>query len=157
METKKGALLPLLQVKCAQTVGEQICPYSVWCSTYPSVIRVLLNYKRIIPWCAGNFNSPQSQFISRFPPFPCEKWQNRKILLVHPNEKTGWPRSHPNIFSIPQPCSIVNGNMNIITNFCILTRGNMRNLYNVPYWFYGNLCYYIPTKRWYQWSLKSGF
>ena len=53
-------------------VYEVLYPYSVWCSTNPSVIRGLLEYAMIISWVQENFNSPQRQFIPAFPMKPCE-------------------------------------------------------------------------------------
>lgn len=63
MENKKGRTYPM-KGKCAQTVGDQrMCPYSMWCSTYPSVIRVWI-YEVIIPFGAETVNSQKAGFFA---------------------------------------------------------------------------------------------
>ena len=42
---QKGRTYPIAYGKCAQTVGDFASPYSMWYSTYPSVIRVIYSAK----------------------------------------------------------------------------------------------------------------
>lgn len=43
-----GTLLPGKGISEPRRSAENICPYSMWCSTNPSVIRVCIDYKGII-------------------------------------------------------------------------------------------------------------
>lgn len=68
---KKWAHLTLIpERKCAQTVGKTICPYSMWCSTDPSVIRVSFHYGVIIPFNEKTVKRAESRFLAGFSYIP---------------------------------------------------------------------------------------
>ena len=135
----------LHQEKCAQTVGYFCGPYSVWCSTDPSVIRGKIT--EILYHGSKNASRKQltnyCRILKRFH-VKVDKSERKDAVF---GKKTGGFDNRPNIFSISQPLGNVNRKMNNMTKICIMRKRKLCDLYNIPYCKIRKLCYYITTKR----------
>ena len=85
---------------------------------------------------------------------PCESCQIYNLFPVRNNKKLGRSQNHPNIISISCLAPKVKRNMDKITEIYEMTKWNLCILYNIPSCNPCKMWYHIPTKRWYQWSLK---
>lgn len=119
-------------------------PYSVWCSTDPSVIRGCRNYIHIIPWGKKHVKSQKANFCRDFAGAACVCCQN-SASLFHPagNGK----EKHPNIFILSSFSPLVNRKNGIAPNFRILYGRKLDSLYTIPY------CIFLRT--WYSKSTKG--
>ena len=136
----------LHQEKCAQTVGYFCGPYSVWCSTDPSVIRVEKSTNTLYH---GAKNASRKQITNNFRILKRFHVKVDKMpeYTVKKHKNTGGSDNHPNITSISQPLHNVNRKMNKVTKICIMRKHKLCDLYNIPYCKIRKLCYYITTKR----------
>ena len=131
--------------KCAQTVGS-IRPYSVWCSTDPSVIRG----SKITDLLYHGAKKASRKQINNYQPISKPfhvKDDKTDRMRLQKCKNTGGSDNRPNIFSISQPGKEVN--IEFVENYKIydLQKRKLFILYNIPSCVFSKPWYYKHTKR----------
>ena len=152
IQTKKGRTNP--KRKSVPRRSALLRPYSVWCSTDPSVIRGLKSTDLLYH---GGKTASRNQINKnyRFSKPIHVKVDKSRRNGIETYKKRGGSDNRPNVIIISRRKRNVNWKIVENDKISIIEEIKLYILYNIPSCVFGNLWYDIATKRWYQWSLKN--